>query len=208
MYIPPHDRVDDQARIRAFIQAHGFATVITRTGASLWASHLPVLLDESPDGDSLRGHMARANEQWQHFAAAEEALCIFNGPHAYISPSWYEAKVAVPTWNYANVHVYGRPRIEADPGYLLKVLRDTTAKYESKMPVPWTMDLPEDYLSRMTKMVVAFSIRVTRVQAKFKFGLGRSAEDQAGVMRALENADDPESRMLAAFVRRQGESTA
>ena len=209
MYIPPPNRVEDQSKIRAFIHSHGFATIVTQGGGSMRASHLPLLLDESPDGDSLRGHMARANDQWQLFAPDQEVFCIFNGPHSYISPSWYESRVSVPTWNYAVVHVYGRPRMEPDPEFMRKVLRDTTTKYESKMPVPWRMDdLPEDYLSRMIKAIVAFSIQVTRVEAKFKLGQGRSAGDQTGVMQALENSTDPESRMLAKFTRQQNENPA
>jgi transcriptional regulator len=204
MYIPPPNRVGDPSRIRAFIQSHGFATIVTQSGGSMRASHLPLLLDESPDGDSLRGHMAIANEQWRLFNPEEEVFCIFSGPHSYISPSWYEKSPSVPTWNYAVVHAHGRPTIEADPGFMRRVLRDTTEKYESKMPVPWNMDgLPEDYVSRMTKAIVAFSIRITRIEAKFKLGQDRSAGDKAGVMRALENSGDPESRMLAGFARQQ-----
>jgi transcriptional regulator len=209
MYIPPANRVEDLAKIRAFIHSHGFAMIVSKEGGAMQASHVPVLLDESPDGDSLRGHLARANGQWQHFAPEREVLCIFNGPHAYISPSWYDAEVSVPTWNYATVHAYGKPRIEPDPAFLRTVLNDLTVKYESKMETPWKMAaLPEDYILRMMGAVVAFSIQITRVEAKFKIGQNRSTADQAGVMSALEKSDNPESRMLAEFVRQQDENRA
>ena len=168
------------------------------------ASHLPVLLDESDQGDSLRGHMARANAQWKSLDGEREVLCMFHGPHSYISPSWYEAKVAVPTWNYAAAHVYGVARVETDAAFLRKVVEDTTSKYESGMPSPWRMDLPQDYLGSMMKAIVAFSVRITRVEAKFKFGQNRSPEDRAKMLRGLEGSGDPESRRLAEMIRRQG----
>src|SRR5205823_3868134 len=101
MYIPPLNRVEDRQSINAFIHRHGFATLITNSGEKTGASHLPVLFDE--DANVLRSHMARANEQWKQFASGDEILCIFHGPHAYISPSWYEQQHTVPTWNYAVV---------------------------------------------------------------------------------------------------------
>src|SRR5580692_9317106 len=95
MYIPQANRVEDPAKARAFIHAHGFATLVSRgESGSPWASHLPVLLEESPEGDRILGHMARANEQWSHLASGAEVLCIFQGPHSYISPSWYAATLA------------------------------------------------------------------------------------------------------------------
>ncbi len=204
MYIPAANRLEDPERIRAFIHAHGFATVISQAGGSPWASHLPLLLDESPGGDRLRSHMARANEQWRHLASGDEILCIFHGPHAYISPSWYEAEIAVPTWNYAVVHAYGIPQVETDPVFMRRVLDDTASKYESPMPVPWRMDFPEDTVAAYMKAIVAFSIRITRVEAKFKLGQNRSPEDRAGMLSALEKSAHPDSRALAAFIRLQG----
>lgn len=204
MYIPPANRIEDPERVRAFIHEHGFATLVSRTGDSTWASHIPVLLDESPQGDRIRGHMARANEQWQHLASGGEVLCIFHGPHAYISPSWYAAKLAVPTWNYAAVHVYGTPRLEADAAFLRKILDDTTLKYESKMPVPWKMDFPEGTLASYMKAIVGFSVQITRIEAKFKLGQNRSLEDQAGMMAGLEKSGGLESSALAGFIREQG----
>jgi transcriptional regulator len=204
VYIPAANRLEDPERIRAFIRSYGFATLITQAAGSPWASHLPLLLDASSDGDRLRCHMARANEQWRHFASGEEILCIFHGPHAYISPSWYEAKIAVPTWNYAVVHVHGIPQVETDPAFMRKVLDDTVTQYESGMQVPWRMDFPEDTVAAYMKAIVAFSVRITRVEAKFKLGQNRSAEDRAGMLSALEKSAYPESRSLAEFIRLQG----
>jgi transcriptional regulator len=203
MYIPPFNRVEDRQAINAFIHAHGFATLITDNNGAPWASHLPVLLDESPDGPgTLRSHMARANEQWRHLASDKEVLCIFSGPHAYISPSWYVEQHTVPTWNYATVHVYGIPKI-VDDAALKKIVFDTTEKYESSMPQPWTIPLSEREMDGMLKAIVGFSIEITRVEAKFKLGQNRSQDDQDKMLNALQQATDSDSRELAKFIQEQ-----
>ena len=203
MYIPAPNRISDSARINEFIHANGFATLVTNGQNGMWASHLPFVFDEAAGGGRLRCHMARANLQWQHFDSNPEVLCIFLGPHSYISPSWYAAKLAVPTWNYASVHVYGKAKVE-DDGFLRKTIEDTTSKYESKMPVPWKMPIPEDFIVKLMKAIVGFSIQVTRIEAKYKLGQGRSQEDQLGVLLGLEQSSSLESQSLAKFIRAQG----
>jgi transcriptional regulator len=197
MYVAKFNRVEDRQKINAFIQAHNFATVITNNDGKTWASHLPVLLDE--DANKLRSHMARANEQWRHFASGQEVLCIFHGPHAYISPSWYVMQHTVPTWNYATVHVYGVPAI-VDDAALRQIVFDTTNKHESTMPKPWTIPLSEREIEGMLKAIVGFSIEITRVEAKFKLGQNRSKGDQEKMLQALQDAPDPDSRGLAEFI--------
>jgi transcriptional regulator len=202
MYIPPLNRVEDRQAINAFIQAHGFATVITNGGGKTTASHLPVLFDE--ETNVLRSHMARANEQWRQFASGDEVLCVFHGPHAYISPSWYEQQHAVPTWNYAVVHVYGKPSI-VDEAQLKQIVLDTTTKYESSMPQPWKIPLSEKEIGQMLKAIVGFKIHIVRVEAKFKLGQNRSAEDREKMLRNLQSGPDGESRALAEFILAQQE---
>jgi len=204
MYIPDPNRVDDPAKVRAFIHAHGFATLVTQKDGIPCASHLPVLLDEGEGSHgSLRGHMAQANEQWRQFRPNQEVLCIFHGPHSYISPSWYESKVAVPTWNYATVHVYGFPQTIEDPTVLRKIVVETTAVYESKMTSGGGLELQEDLVAALLKTIVGFSIRITRNEAKFKFGQNRTREDQEAMLSVLASAKDPDSRALAEFIRNQ-----
>jgi transcriptional regulator len=203
MYIPAAFSVSDPRTIRDFIDANGFATLVTRGGEGPWASHLPFLLDGEAAGGQLRCHMARGNEQWRHIASDPEVLCIFMGPHSYVSPSWYATQVAVPTWNYAAVHVYGRARIE-DDAFLRRTIEDTTAKYESGMPSTWRMPIPEDYIASMMKAIVGFSVQITRVEAKFKLGQNRSAEDRLGAIAGLEKSGSPESAAMAAFMRSHG----
>jgi transcriptional regulator len=202
MYVPPFNRVKDRHSINAFIQAHGFATLVTSDSGKIWASHLPVLLDE--DANVLRSHMARANEQWKHFANSKSVLCIFQGPHAYISPSWYEMQHTVPTWNYAVVHIYGKPSI-ADQTELKQIVLDTTAKYESPMPKPWKVPLSENEIAAMLKAIVGFKIDIARVEAKFKLGQNRSGADQEKMLRNLQAAPDDETRALAKFILAQRE---
>jgi transcriptional regulator len=195
MYIPQLNRVEDRATINAFIHAHSFATVITTSDDGIVASHLPVLFDQ--EESVLRSHMARANQQWEQFG--DEVLCIFHGPHAYISPSWYEQQHTVPTWNYAVVHVYGKPSL-VDEAELKQIVLDTTAKFESAMPNPWKMPLSEGEIAGMLKAIVGFRIDIGRVEAKFKLGQNRSAEDRARMLRNLMAAPDQESSALGRFI--------
>lgn len=203
MYIPVANRVEDGPKISAFIQAHGFAALITGQNGELWASHLPVLLEENAnEWGTLRSHMARANEQWRHLESEQEVLCIFQGPHAYISPSCYVMQHTVPTWNYTAVHVYGIPRL-VDETVLKQIVIETTNKYESSMLKPWTIPLSEQEMDAMLKAIVGFTIEITRVEAKFKLGQNRSKEDQEKMVNALEQATDCGSRELAQFIRGQ-----
>lgn len=186
MYIPSFNRVEDRAKIIEFLHRYGFATVISQNDGNPWASHLPVLFDENKgDHGVLRSHMARANQQWKHFHPDREALCIFHGPHAYISPSWYVQQHTVPTWNYAAVHVYGLATVVDDGEVLKKIVSDTTDKYEALMPEPWSIPLTEEELDAMLKVIVGFTIEITRVEAKFKLGQNRSPEDRDGAVRGL-----------------------
>jgi len=203
MYIPPFNRVDDHDRILTFIADYGFATVISADGGNLVASHLPVLLDSS-DGEwgTLRSHMARANPQWRHFESGNEVLCIFHGPHAYISPSWYAMQHTVPTWNYGAVHVYGTPKL-VDEAALRQIVLDTTERYESGMVVPWQIPLTESEIGKMLKAIVGFSIAITRVEAKFKLGQNRSTEDQEKMLKSLQVSTRRGDNELAEFIAAQ-----
>jgi transcriptional regulator len=208
MYIPPFNRVEDRLRIERFIAEHGFATVISESGGEMVASHLPVLFDPTPpDHGILRSHMARANPQWQQFTSEKEVLCIFPGPHAYISPSWYVSQHTVPTWNYATVHVYGRPTLVNEPSELGQIVQTTTEKYERLVSSQWRLPLSEREFAGMLKAIVGFEIRITRIEAKWKLGQNRSREDQASMLRALQASPDHAGRELAEFITAEGENT-
>ncbi len=192
MYLPKSFQIEDLAELHAFMRAFGFATLVTQHAGAPFASHLPFLLDaeRGPHG-TLLAHMARANPQWRDFTAGGEALVIFQGPHAYISPSWYETHPSVPTWNYAVVHVYGQPRIVEDHATLHHMLETLVDTHEAAFAQPWRMDLPHDYLDKMMRAVVGFEIEITRLEGKFKLSQNRPATDQRHVVDALAASGDP-----------------
>jgi transcriptional regulator len=198
MYIPPAFRVEDASKLAAFIQCHSFATLITHDGSAPFASHLPVLFRPNVGvHGTLVSHMARANPQWRHFASGSEILAIFHGPHSYISPSWYQTEIAVPTWNYASVHAYGVPTVFSEHERVVSLLRQTVSAYEASFKQPWPGDLPDDFRDKLMQSIVAFEIPIRRIEGKFKLGQNRPAADTQGVFEALSRSDDAESRALA-----------
>jgi transcriptional regulator len=202
MYIPSANKIDDAEKIARFIEQNSFATVITQNASDSVASHLPLLFDVA--SHRLLGHMARANSQWQHFADGRDILAIFHGPHAYISPRWYETTLAVPTWNYAVVHVYGKPKLIEDEAQLADVLKRTVRFYEGTGPNSWNGELPAEYEGKLMKGIVGFEIGITRIEAKFKLGQNRSQADIAGMHAALSQSSRAEDRSLAEFMKQHG----
>ena len=137
MYIPRHFHETDPARLFALMEQHRFALLVTSEGGVPVATHLPLLVErDAARGDRLVGHMARANPQWRAFSEEREVLAIFEGPHAYVSPSWYAEQPSVPTWNFAAVHAYGRPRVLEDPAEVLRVLRASVDTFEAGFERP------------------------------------------------------------------------
>lgn len=198
MYCPKAFAVSDPEQLQHFIAQYSFATLVSAVDGHPFATHLPLLLDPgmSTHG-TLLGHMARANPQWQAFESGQEVLAIFQGPHAYISPSWYETTPAVPTWNYATVHVYGVPRIIEDSQRLVTLVDRLTAVYESGMPQPWPGDIPMDFKQKLLKAIVGFVIDITRIEGKFKLGQNRPLVDQQAVARRLAMQADPIAQELS-----------
>jgi transcriptional regulator len=201
MYIPTAFQVNDPNKISELISSSSFATLISRDGDSLFASHLPFL--HKPDR-GVRGilvsHMAKANRHWQLFGENEEALVIFHGPHAYISPTSYVSEVAVPTWNYVTVHVYGFPKLMTTEAELDAVLNETVEKHESDLPSPWTPNLPVEMKAKLNQAIVGFEIEITRIEAKYKLGQNRSKEDRKKMMQVLQASGDAESLRLAKLI--------
>ena len=152
----------------------------------------------------LVSHMARANPQWRHVSRDEEVLAIFTGPHAYISPSWYTSEKAVPTWNYAAVHVDGRPVIMDDHERVVSLLAETVEFYERAFDRPWPNILPAAFRDQLIHDIVAFEIQVTRIEGQFKIGQNRSQDDTDGVYNALSCSPDGNSRALAALMVSEG----
>lgn len=202
MYIPPDFQVTDEALLHDLIERFGFATLVTVGDGRLLATHLPLLVDRAAgDHGTLIGHMARANDQWEGFARGGEALAIFQGPHGYVSPSWYQTQPSVPTWNYMVVHAHGAPRVIEGEAQTREVLRRLVAKYEASFDEPWPMDLPEPYLKSMIQGIVAFEILLTRLEGKFKLNQNRPRHDQQLVVERLAASTDPTERTLAVEMR-------
>ena len=204
MYTPKAFRADDIDTLHAFMQEYNFAALVTQQNGELLASHLPFLLDTQcgPYG-TLMAHMARANPQWQTLAGTAEVLVIFQGPHTYVSPSWYEDDVAlsVPTWNYTVVHAYGTPRLIEDNSVAYGVLQALVQMHEAHFEKPWALQPLDGSMQNKLRGIVAFEIQITRLEGKFKLSQNRSANDQRRVLAALEGSSDAESAGVAAFMR-------
>jgi transcriptional regulator len=188
--------------LHALIREHSFGTLVSHDGPGLQASHLPFLLDpeRGPHG-TLVGHMARANPQWQSFRGEAQALVIFQGPHAYISPSWYAIELSVPTWNYVTVHAYGVPRLVEDTPALLEILQATVQIYEAPLPEPWSMErLPGEFVKKLTRAIVGFEVPIARLEGKSKLSQNRSQADQEGAIAGLIRQGEPADVAVAALM--------
>jgi transcriptional regulator len=200
VYSPPYNRVEDRAELAAFLRANDFPILVTGTGGTLHASHLPVMVHERGDRIVLDMHMAKNNPQWREFFD-EEVLVIFSGPHAYISPRWYEDKERVPTWNYTAVHAYGIP----------KVIEDRDSKYRNQRALVARLDrewlpkfdaLSPQYIDRMLDGIVNFEIAVTRIETRWKLSQNRGRRDMELIAAALDKSPDPMLQALAALHRK------
>jgi transcriptional regulator len=203
MYTPRSFRVDDLEAIQGFMRQHSFATIVSVVDGEPSATHLPFVLDNSQGSYGvLLAHMARANSLWKVWTDQTQALVIFTGPHAYISPSWYEQQVTVPTWNYSAVHAYGRPKLMTNTATLQALVERQVAIYEDAESSAWNRDLMKGVLETEIKAIVGFEIEIERLEAKFKFNQNRSNADQAGVMAGLERSACPFKKAAGAFMRK------
>ena len=190
MYIPEHFKETNSERISALIENNSFGMLVTAPDGAPFVSHLPFIFDHAEGSKGkLLCHMARANPQWQHFSSCSEVLAVFQGPHAYVSPSWYSSP-GVPTWNYAVVHLRGKPRlIESEPE-LEALVERLTHVYESHMPSPWKPNLAGERRTKLLNMIVGFEIQVTSIQGKFKLSQNRPPVDQQSVIKKLEQSNN------------------
>jgi transcriptional regulator len=200
MYSPSYNRVEDRAELAAFMRANNFAVLVTGTGGALHASHLPVRVLEHGSQIVLDMHMAKNNPQWKEFFD-DEVMVVFAGPHAYVSPGWYEEKERVPTWNYAAVHAYGTPRVLDDP----KAKHANQRRLVEAMDPQWLPSfdaLRPDYVKMMLEGIVNFEIAVTRLETRWKLSQNRSRREQELIAGELEKSSDSGERVLAALARK------
>ena len=208
MYQPPHFREDRIEVQHGLIRSHPLGLLVTAGPGGLMANPVPFLIypDESEFG-TLRAHVARGNPQWRELGSVEECLVVFQGPHSYVSPSWYATKretgKVVPTWNYATVHAWGRPRVIEDAGWLRRQLDDLTASQEDRRVPPWApADAPEAFIASQMKGIVGIEIPVARIEGKWKVSQNRPQADRAGVVAGLTAEGDG---AMAALVKARGE---
>lgn len=189
MHIPKYNQETDWQQISAFIQENSFGILINVSAGVPLATHIPIELDEKPDGSPvLRGHVAKQNPQWEAFTGGT-ALAIFTAPHAYISSSWYE-KEKIPTWNYIAVHVYGQLRLLSEEE-LLDSLSKLMHRYEAASAKPVSIDdIPHKELHNNLKAIVGFEMNISDVQARFKLSQNRNAHDYESVIRHLKERGD------------------
>jgi transcriptional regulator len=189
VYIPEHFRVEDRATALAFMRANPFAILVSNSAGAPFATHVPVVLHEAGDHLTIRGHVAKANPHWQYLQNDPTCLMIFHGPHAYISPSNYDTREAVPTWNYGAVHTYGTAKTFAEPEHLLHMLHDLIPTFDAAYEQQWG-SLTDAYRQRMLSHIVGFEIAVTSIEAKLKLSQNRTRNEQQRVINSLSSAPD------------------
>ena len=200
MYVPKLFAVEDVPRLQDFMEEFNFATLVTQRGGELTASHVPFILDRTvePYG-ALRAHIAIRNPQLKDLQSGSQALVIFQGPHTYISPSWYVNPENVPTWNYTVVHAYGVPKV-GNKAAMVALLKDLVAKHEGSFERPWDFDSNARWVQKMLNEIVAFEIQIDKLQGKFKLNQNRAPEDRAGVIERLLASEDPAQRAVASLM--------
>ncbi|SED61694.1 negative transcriptional regulator, PaiB family [Rhizobiales bacterium GAS191] len=206
MYLPPAFRIDDLASLHEAIRHHPLATLVTRSGDSVVADHIPFLIDaERGDKGVLRAHVARANPLWHTHPGDSEALVIFSGADHYITPSWYETKretgKVVPTWNYVAVHAWGKLQVFEDQDWLREQIGALTSRHEGDRASPWSVsDAPADFIAGQIKGIVGIEIPITRILGKWKVSQNRPEADRKGVVEGLGASPARDGRAMAELV--------
>jgi transcriptional regulator len=205
MYVPPAFREDDLTALYGTMRETRLANLVTATAEGVTATPLPLFLvpDEGPYG-TLYGHLARGNPQWR-LPPTNDALALFMGPDAYVSPSWYPSKLehgkVVPTWNYIAVHAYGPVEFFTDADRLLEVVTRLTNLHEQSRARPWAVtDAPENFVRAQLKGIVGLRLPIARLEGKRKMSQNRSAEDRAGVTAGLTASEQASDRAVAALI--------
>jgi transcriptional regulator len=203
MYQPPHFREDSRAAQHALIRAHPLGLLVTGGPDGLTANPIPFLLDDDGTYGMLRAHLARANPQAQALASAEECLIVFQGPQGYVTPGWYASKRehgrVVPTWNYATLHAWGRPRVVEDTGWLGRQIADLTALCEAPRAQPWAVsDAPEPFVAAQLRALIGIEIPIARIEGKWKMSQNRPEADRQGVIAGFRAEGETELARLVA----------
>jgi transcriptional regulator len=199
MYIPKHFQLNDEEMIYDFIKEYSFATLFSQHNGEPYATHLPLTLNKGEN--ALYGHFARPNEQWKD-AENQQVLVVFQGPHCYISPSWYETSMAVPTWNYVSIHIYGRLEVIENQKIILDSLNDMVNKYEKPDSSYNLNEIDSRFIEGMSKGIVAFKINITKIEAKAKLSQNHPVERQQLVIKQLENSSEQNNLQIASLMKK------
>jgi len=199
MYIHKLNREDNPERILEFLRQNDFATLVVYDGQKPVASHLLVEVVEDGEKLLINGHMSKANPLWKMFDKNSEVLVIFQGPHTYISPTWYN-HVNVPTWNYQSIHVYGEPRLITDHDEAYGILKRLIDRHEAHSSYRLEA-LPQDFVEKEMKGIAAFQIEVTNIEASYKLSQNRDDESYQSIVAHLENREDDLSHQIAEVMR-------
>ncbi len=207
MYVPSHFEEIRTEVMHELIRAHGLGTLVTLDDSGLNANHIPFEIDAEGEYGILRAHVARANPVWKNASRTVDAMVVFQGAQAYITPSWYETKKAdgkvVPTYNYISVHAYGELRAIEDKAWLRQFVGRLTDRYEATRAAPWAVsDAPDDYIDKMLGAIVGIEIPIKRLVGKWKVSQNRPVADRAGVVAGLTEIDSDETRAMARSVGR------
>jgi transcriptional regulator len=206
MYLPKDFNEDRVPVLHEAIRAARLGTLVTMGADGIEASHVPMLVDPEPQPfGTLKGHIARANPQWRRATREVQALAMFLGPDAYITPAWYETKrqsgKVVPTWNYVAIHAYGPLTFYDDADRLLALVTKLTETHEAGRDQRWAVsDAPKDFIAGMLKAIVGFELPIARLEGKWKMSQNRPAADRAGVVAGLTGEGGPEEATVAEIV--------
>lgn len=206
MYVPAHFEETRPEVLHELIREHPLAALVTLGPGGLDANHIPLELDSEPAPlGTLRGHVARGNPVWREFSRDVEALAVFQGPQAYISPAWYQTKretgKVVPTYNYAVVHAYGPMKVIEDRTWLRGLVERLTNRHEAGRPGAWKVtDAPADFIDQMLGAIVGIEIPLTRLVGKWKVSQNRPAADREGVVKALSGLSNDDARAMSGLV--------
>lgn len=202
MYIPKHFNIDNEEVLYDFIERNSFATLFSQHNGEPYATHLPLLLNK--EEGFLYGHFARPNEQWKDITN-QNVLVIFQGPHCYISPSWYETNQAVPTWNYVAIHVYGKLEIVEDEKEVFESLLDMVNKYEHPDSSYHLKDADTNFIKGMSKGIVGFKININKIEGKAKLSQNHPVARQELIIKQLENSADQNDIHIGKLMKKNNE---
>ncbi|MDF1832255.1 MAG: FMN-binding negative transcriptional regulator [Porticoccaceae bacterium] len=208
MYIPNHFKEESQEKLQQYIRDYSFGLLVVADDEGIEANHVPFYLcgGKNDSLGQLQCHLARSNPVWQRVASCARILAVFQGPDAYVSPSWYPTKAetgrVVPTWNYLAVHVQGKAQIIHDSDWLKYHLQQLTDQHELQMPTPWSVDdAPTNFIERLVQNVVGVEITIETLTGKLKASQNQSEKNRAGVKAGLEIEESAQSRAMAKFIR-------